>query len=71
MDIIVWGIIGAILLGGLAYLFFVGRVDQLIMEIDSLGQQIVSLIACDAWRPAVKETRSTETRRGGSKRKAA
>lgn len=55
----------------IAYLFFVGRVDQLIMEIDSLGQQIVSLIACDAWRPAVKETRSTETRRGGSKRKAA
>ena len=25
MDIIVWGIIGAILLGGLAYLFFVER----------------------------------------------
>lgn len=32
----------------LAYLFFLGRVDQLIMEIDALGQQIVELIAADA-----------------------
>lgn len=31
-----------------AYLFFVGRVDQLITEIDDLGQQIVDLIAGDA-----------------------
>jgi biopolymer transport protein ExbB len=32
----------------LAYLFFLGRVDQLITEIDSLGQQIVELIAADS-----------------------
>jgi len=32
----------------LAYLFFLGRVDQLITEIDGLGQQIVELIAADA-----------------------
>ena len=32
----------------LAYLFFLGRVDQLITEIDALGQQIVELIAADA-----------------------
>jgi biopolymer transport protein ExbB len=32
----------------LAYLFFLGRVDHLITEIDALGQQIVELIAADA-----------------------
>ena len=32
----------------IAYLYFVGRVDQLITEIDSLGQQIVELISADA-----------------------
>jgi biopolymer transport protein ExbB len=31
-----------------AYLYFVGRVDNLITEIDDLGQQIVELIAGDA-----------------------
>ena len=31
-----------------AYLYFVGRVDQLIIEIDDLGQQIVELISADA-----------------------
>jgi hypothetical protein len=29
-------------------MFFVGRVDQLVTEIDDLGQQIVELIAGDA-----------------------
>jgi biopolymer transport protein ExbB len=32
----------------LGYLYFVGRVDQLITEIDALGQQIVELISADA-----------------------
>jgi biopolymer transport protein ExbB len=32
----------------IAYLYFVGRVDQLITEIDSLGQQLVELISADA-----------------------
>jgi biopolymer transport protein ExbB len=32
----------------IAYLFFVGRVDRLVIEIDSLGQQIVSLIAAES-----------------------
>lgn len=31
-----------------AYLFFVGKVDRLITEIDDLGQQLVELIAGDA-----------------------
>lgn len=32
-----------------AYLFFVGRVDRLIIELDALGQQVVDLISADAW----------------------
>jgi biopolymer transport protein ExbB len=32
----------------LAYLYFLGRVDHLITEIDGLGQQIVELIAADS-----------------------
>src|SRR4029077_7559013 len=31
------------------YLIFVGRVDQLIIEIDSLSQEVVELIASDTW----------------------
>ena len=30
-----------------AYLYFVGRVDGLVTEIDSLGQELVELIAGD------------------------
>jgi biopolymer transport protein ExbB len=37
----------------ISYLYFVGRVDRLVTEIDALGQQIVELISADA------ETRST------------
>lgn len=32
----------------IAYLFFVGRVDRLIIEIDALGQQLVGCIAAEA-----------------------
>jgi biopolymer transport protein ExbB len=32
----------------IAYLYFIGRVDRLIMEIDALGQQIVELISAEA-----------------------
>jgi biopolymer transport protein ExbB len=37
-----------------AYLYFVGRVDSLVTEIDSLGQQLVELISADA----LSETRN-------------
>lgn len=47
----------------IAYMFFVGRVDRLIIEIDALGQKLVSSIACDAWDP--------ETERDSNKQKAA
>ncbi len=32
----------------IAYLYFIGRVDRLIMDIDGLGQQLVELISADA-----------------------
>lgn len=32
----------------IAYLFFVGRVDRLIIDIDALGQQVVGLISAEA-----------------------
>lgn len=34
----------------ITYLYFVSRVDQLIMDIDSLSQELVELIASDTWR---------------------
>src|SRR5262245_46319893 len=42
----------------IAYLFFVGRVDGLITEIDSLGQQIVELISGDADGRVVKRAKA-------------
>jgi biopolymer transport protein ExbB len=32
----------------IAYLYFVGRVDRLVTEIDAIGQQIVEVISADA-----------------------
>lgn len=39
------------------YLFFVSRVDKLIVEIDSLSQEVVELIASDAWHKEEEEER--------------
>lgn len=55
----------------IAYLFFVGRVDQLVIEIDSLGQRIVGLIACDAWRPSAAETAGQAGKKSGKERRRA
>jgi biopolymer transport protein ExbB len=41
-----------------AYLYFVGRVDSLITEIDALGQQVVELIAGDADGRATKRAKA-------------
>ena len=49
----------------IAYLYFVGRVDRLIMDIDGLGQQIVDVIAADG-----QLLRSPETERARVRRKA-
>ena len=50
----------------IAYLFFVSRVDQLIIQIDSLGQELVNSIAADGV-PNPKSRRGTSER---SKKKA-
>jgi biopolymer transport protein ExbB len=47
----------------IAYLFFVGRVDRLIMDIDSRGQQLVDLISAEG----IAERKE----RGGREKKAA
>lgn len=63
----------------IAHLYFVGRVDRLIMEVDSLGQRIVNLIASDAYRPpsnsasqstAQTSSDSEASGRGSKKRRA-
>ena len=40
-----------------AHLFFISRVDRLVMEIDVLGEDVVNAIAADGWRePATKKS---------------
>jgi biopolymer transport protein ExbB len=48
----------------IAYLFFASRVDRLIMDIDALGQQLVSAIASDSWKdvPVQKKSSSQQTK---------
>ena len=41
----------------IAYLYFVGRVDQRVMEIDALGQELVSYISAEAITDTPKTTR--------------
>ncbi|MCA9189529.1 MAG: MotA/TolQ/ExbB proton channel family protein [Pirellulaceae bacterium] len=43
-----------------AHLFFSSRVDRLVMDIDSLGQQVVNAVACDTYKekPARKKPRT-------------
>jgi biopolymer transport protein ExbB len=48
----------------IAYLFFISRVDRLIIEIDALGQELVGLIAADAWR---EDERAIAKAKGKSK----
>jgi biopolymer transport protein ExbB len=51
-----------------AHLYFTGRVDRLIRELDSLGQKVVNLIASDVVR---RESEARETTRSSKKSKAA
>lgn len=50
----------------IAYLFFVSRVDRLVMDIDGLGQQVVGLISADGW-----DNRGDKSKRSGRREKAA
>jgi biopolymer transport protein ExbB len=47
----------------IAYLCFVGRVDQLIMEMDTLSQQLVDLLSAEAGMTENLERRSSAPRR--------
>ena len=49
----------------IAYLYFVGRVDRLIMDIDGLGQRIVDVIAADG-----QLLRGHETERAAGEKKS-
>jgi biopolymer transport protein ExbB len=46
----------------IAYLFFISRVDRLIMDIDVLGQQVVGCIAADAWKDDGSTGKSRKTK---------
>ncbi len=48
----------------IAYTFFISRVDRLIIEIDTLGQDVVSSIAADAWDRTSPEKSTKSPRRG-------
>ena len=39
------------------YLFFVGRVDRLVMDIDAAGQEVVDLISAEALQSAPSRSR--------------
>jgi biopolymer transport protein ExbB len=47
----------------IAYLYFVGRIDQLIMDIDALAQRVVDQIASDAHPPKSTETEAPPAKR--------
>ena len=46
----------------IAHLYFVGRVDRLVVEVDSLGQKLVNVIASDAYRPAAASEANSDSR---------
>ncbi|MGD9647530.1 MAG: MotA/TolQ/ExbB proton channel family protein [Pirellulales bacterium] len=43
----------------IAYLWFVSRVDSLVVELDALGQQLVRIISAEGSRPAARRSRSS------------
>jgi biopolymer transport protein ExbB len=45
----------------IAYLFFASRVDRLIIDIDSLAQEVVHAIACDTWKEPDKRKPSARS----------
>ena len=44
-------------------MFFISRVDRLIIEIDALGQKVVSLISADTWQNETPPGKSKSNRR--------
>ncbi len=52
----------------ICYLFFVSRVDRLIIEIDAMGQEVVGVIAAD--EPGSRKTSAPGTSRRGTSRES-
>lgn len=46
-----------------AHLFFVGRVDRMVMEIDAYSQDVVNAIASDGWREARPSKKATKAQK--------
>lgn len=44
----------------IAYLYFVGKVDGMVVELDSLGQEVVGVIASDGWEKVEKTKRRSK-----------
>ena len=47
----------------IAYLFFVGRVDRRIIELDAMGQRVVQLICADTGTRTVSKSRSGKSKK--------
>ena len=52
------------------YLWFVGRVDSLVTEIDRYGQELVNLISAEALEERRARPKSTKTKRAGARHRA-
>jgi len=55
----------------IVYLYFVGRVDRLIIEIDALGQKVVNAIAGDSWDETTQKKATRKRRSSSNSEKAA
>jgi biopolymer transport protein ExbB len=55
----------------ICYMFFVSRVDRLIIDIDALGQELVQMISAEELEQAKRKTPSPKAGRGGKKEAAA
>lgn len=55
----------------IAYLYFVGRVDQRIVELDALGMEVVHAISAEALAGSAAERRNPDRPRSGPNRNAA
>ena len=55
----------------ICYMFFVSRVDRLIIDIDALGQELVRMISAEELEQAERKTPSPKSGRGAKKEAAA
>jgi biopolymer transport protein ExbB len=46
----------------IAYLYFIGKVDRLVIDIDSMGHELAGAIASDAWQGKPKRKSRTAGR---------